>query len=109
MNPAVYNVKVDPTINDRRREERYDIPLNATIDIVGNDWSVLQRVPALVLNISRSGACLITDLSVKPNRYIVLQIINDAFYTTAIVVAIKPAGAAVQRIHVKFLSAYWSC
>lgn len=93
---------------DRRLEERYEIPLDAKLDIIGRDLRVIARIPALVINISRSGACLITDLSVKPENLVVLQLVHDQFYTSAAVIGVVPAGAAVQRVHIQFLGNQWA-
>jgi hypothetical protein len=92
---------------DRRRETRYEIPLDAKLDIISEDGSNIRRVNALIINISHSGACVITDRSVKPAEFMVLQLVNEPFYTSVAVIAIKPAGAAVQRIHVQFLGNRW--
>src|SRR5687767_5714564 len=111
MVTAVHNVSVGLSTGvsfDRRYEERYEIPLDAKLDIIGSDLRVIARTPALVINISRTGACLITDLSVKPENLVVLQLVHEQFYTSAAVVGVVPAGAAVQRVHIQFLGNQWA-
>jgi hypothetical protein len=96
------------TSADRRQDERYEIPIDVQIDVISNDGSVFERVPALVINISRSGACLITDVTVHPGTFIVLQMVHETFYTSALVIDAKQAGGAVKRLHVQFVGSQWA-
>jgi len=92
---------------DKRKESRHTIPVEVTIEPVGDATTAGQKENTVTENISHKGAAVFSTLNLQPGRFLRM---SSAHYGVAIfaVVRDRRIGAdGIPRLHLEFIGGEW--
>ena len=91
----------------RRKESRLSVPVELTIEVLGENGSVVRREQTVTENISRGGAAVWTSLDASPGQFVRLESQRHGVCATAVVRARRAGADGITRLHLEFLDCQW--
>jgi hypothetical protein len=89
--------------SERRTNERTEVFVNFTIQLVDEWGAVLQEELTVADNVSRGGARVMTTLSFQKGDVVLLQEAGGGFATRAEVRGVSQAQPTIERLHLQFI------
>ena len=96
--------EVDPT--DKRKETRYTIPTEVTLEVFGGGRESPQTESTVTENISHGGAAVFTSLELERGRFVKIST-RDGIELLAVVRNRIVAADGIARLHLQFVGSEW--
>ncbi|MEW6731877.1 MAG: PilZ domain-containing protein [Acidobacteriota bacterium] len=91
----------------RRRDSRYQIPIDVMIEFLDAHGNTLHQEPGLIINISKGGACVMSTYNTQIGSRLKVTMMRENFSAQAAVKAINTGQGGVWNIHLEFLDKCW--
>lgn len=91
----------------RSFEDRRPIEMKVVIEMVSEEGKIFEAVEAKTINISESGAALITNFSTDYPRYVVVKTKDKGISLLAAVRGMHKLDSDNLRLHLEFISGKW--
>jgi hypothetical protein len=88
----------------RTIETRYPIRERATVELIGEDGAIARRGAAETLNVSESGAAVLTNIQVARDSFVRLVMPECGCRLLAVVRGSHPESGNLSRLHLEFIS-----
>lgn len=98
---------VASTQSRQNRDSRLLLPVEVTVEVLGEDGAATAREQTVTENISSRGACIWTTLGVEQGRYVRLTCARQNISLVAIVRARRAGDGGVTRLHLEFVDGHW--
>jgi PilZ domain-containing protein len=92
---------------DKRKESRHIIPIEVTIEPVGEAGSVGQKENTVTENISRKGAAVFSMLGLQPGRFLRMSSTQHGVAVFAVVRDRRIGADGIPRLHLEFIGGEW--
>jgi hypothetical protein len=92
---------------DKRKESRHTIPIEVTIEPVGEAGTAGQKENTVTENISRKGAAVLTTLDLQPGRFLRMSSAEHGVAVFAVVRDRRIGADGIPRLHLEFIGGEW--
>lgn len=90
-----------------KKESRLNVPVEVTVELYDESWSITAREETVTENISRRGAAVYTSLEAERGRYVRLTSARYQTSAFAVVRAHRKGSDGIPRLHVEFMDQEW--
>jgi hypothetical protein len=97
----------EPAAADKRKESRHTIPIEVTIEPVGEADTAGQKEKTVTENISRKGAAVLTTLNLQPGHFLRMSSTQIGAAVFAVVRARRIGADGMTRLHLEFIGGEW--
>ena len=91
----------------RSLEERQPIEIKVIIKTIDDKGQIIEAVEAETVNISESGAAIMTNLTYEIPKYVLIHPIDQSISLLAAVRSYKSDSTDLVRLHLEFISGKW--
>lgn len=90
-----------------RRDVRHNIPIDVMIEFLDASGKTITKEPGLVINISRSGACVMTTKEAQLGSKIKVFMTREDFTAISSIKAVTTGQGGVWNLHLEFIDKCW--
>ena len=104
-----WSLKEKPTRahTDKRKESRHTIPIEVTVELVGDAGGARQKEDTVTENISRKGAAIFSTLDLQPGRFLRMSSAQHNVAVFAVVRDRRIGADGIPRLHLEFIGGEW--
>ncbi|MBA3240138.1 MAG: hypothetical protein H0T60_02840 [Acidobacteria bacterium] len=109
-----FRLQQEPTSADaasansrQSRDSRLLLPVEVTVEVLGEDGAATAREQTVTENISRCGAAVWTTLEVEPGRLVRLTCEGQNVSLVSVVRARRTGDDGIERLHLEFVDGQW--
>ena len=92
---------------DKRKESRHTIPIEVTIELVGETGAAAKKENTVTENISHKGAAVLTTLKVQPGGFLRISSAQLGAAIFAVVRKRRIGADGITRLHLEFIGGEW--
>ena len=106
---GLWAVREEPaeSVTDMRRESRHTIPIEVSIEVLGEEGEDPVGEKTVTENISRGGATVFTSLNIDPGRFVRMTSEHHNISVIASVRGRRPGPDGIPRLHLEFVAGEW--
>ncbi len=90
-----------------KKETRLNVPVEVTVELYDEQWTITAREQTVTENISRRGAAVYTSFMAERGRFVRLSSSRYQTSTFAIVRARRMGSDGIPRLHLEFMDQEW--
>jgi len=94
-------------VTDKRKETRHTIPLEVTLEPVGEAGTAGQKEKTVTENISHKGAAVFSTLDLQPGRFLRVSSTQQNIAVFAVVRDRRIGADGIPRLHLEFIGGEW--
>ena len=104
-----WSIKEQPATadTDKRKESRHTIPIEVTIELVGDAGTAGQKEETVTENISPKGAAVFSMLDLQPGRFLRMTCAQQDVAIFAVVRDRRIGSDGIPRLHLEFIGSEW--
>ena len=91
----------------QKKESRLNVPVEVTVELYDERWSITASEQTVTENISRRGAAVYTSLQAERGSYVRLTSARYRTSAFAVVRAHRMGGDGIPRLHLEFMDQEW--
>ncbi|HJR08798.1 MAG TPA: hypothetical protein VJ842_16175 [Pyrinomonadaceae bacterium] len=90
-----------------KKESRLNVPVEVTVEVYDERWSIVASEQTVTENISRRGAAVYTSLQAERGSYVRLTSARYSTSAFAVVRARRTGSDGIPRLHLEFMDQEW--